>query len=330
MNSEFNEYFLSKRLKRVPLDLLVIFLQDIKGTNAAKSQNEVVEEIIDHYKIMKGNDSFIGKLNDFIRDYVLSAKESEYILYIQDKTSILEWINAWLDNLFDGHNFKFSLNTKISLKDKILTFGDNSIYLPTEAVLMFATSKNPQVIPSGNTKGTFEMVKYYPVTEFEMIFRRDSNLMEIRGDYKVIKDFVSSAILDDKDPLSMVQSIFIGDNRSASLVKSLRIVKIDKLKLLIEGSYKSISAPVKGNKTARVEVSLDDLSSIDEETHPLFKSLLEDHLIDHQDKSDISFKYDEKKYSFSITKFGGLYFRQYASEEVVSYVLANIENIIKI
>jgi hypothetical protein len=330
MNSEFNEYFLSKRLRRVPLYLLVIFLQGIKGTNSAKSQNEVVEEIINHYKIMKGNDSFIEKLNDFIRDYVLSAKESEYILYIQDKTLILDWIKSWPDNLFDGHNFKFSLNTKISLNDKILTFGDNSIHLPTEAVLMFATSKNPQVIPSGNTKGTFEMVNYYPITEFEIIFRKDSNLMEVRGDYKVIRDFVSSAILNDKNPLSMVQSIFIGDNSSRSLVKSVRIVKIDELKTLIEGSYKSISAPVKGNKTARVEVSLDDLSSTDEETHPLFKDLLENHLIDHQDKSDISFKYDEKKYSFSITQFGGLYFRQYASEEVVSYVLANIENIIKI
>lgn len=330
MNSEFNEYFLSKRLKRVPLDLLVIFLQDVKGINSAKSQNEVVDEIINHYKIMKGNDSFIEKLNDFIRDYVLSAKESEYILYIQNKTSILEWINSWPDNLFDGHNFNFSLHTVSSLNDKIIKFGDNSICLPTEAVFMFATSKNPQLIPSGNTKGSFEMVKYYPITEFEMIFRMDSNLMEVRGDYKVIKDFVSSAILNDEDPLSMVQSIFIGDNSSTSLVKSVRIVKIDELKTLIDGSYKSISAPVKGNKTARVEVFLDDLSSTDEETHPLFKTLLEDHLINYQDKSDISFKYNEKKYSFSITKFGGLYFRQYASEEVISYVLANIKNIIEI
>jgi hypothetical protein len=330
MNSEFNEYFLSKRLKRVPLDLLVIFLRDIKGTDSSKSQAEVVEEIIKHYEIMKTNDLFIEKLHDFIRDYVLSAKESEYILYIQSKTSILRWIDSWPDNLFNGHNFNFSLNTISSLNDKVLTFDNNSIYLPTEVVLMFASSKKPQHIPSGNTKGGFEMMEYYPITEFEIIFRKDSNLMEVRGDYKVIKDFVSSAISDKEESLSMLQSIFIGDNSSTALVKSVRIVKIDELKTLIDGSYKSISAPVKGNKTARVEVSLDDLSSIDEETHPLFKTLLEDHLIDYQDKSDISFKYDKKKYSFSITKFGGIYFRQYASEEVVSYVLANIKNIIEI
>jgi hypothetical protein len=330
----FDEYFLAKRLRRVPFEFLKNFMQNFQEVSHVRSQIDMVDKIVTHYQIMSENKSFIEKFNDFTRDYVFSAKESEYILQLQNKELLFDWISSWSSNIFQGQNFNFSLHIRSYLNEKLLSFDADKIYLPTEVILLFASSKEPKHIASGSGKGGAKMVEYFPITEFEIILRKDSTLIEVRGDYKVIRDFVNTAILDSDNPLSMAQSIFVGDYTTDSnlkpLVKSVQVVKIDTLKTKLQGSYKSMSAPVNGNKTSRVKVSLDSLNSADEETDPFFKTLLEDYLINGQDKSDICFVYKEKEYSFCITKFGGLYFQKYAPEEVISYVLSKIGNIISI
>lgn len=42
-------------------------------------------------------------------------------------------------------------------------------------------------------------------------------------------------------------------------------------------------------------------------------------------KGNICFCYNKSKYSFSVTKTGGLLFREYIPEEVVTYILYNIK-----
>ena len=42
-------------------------------------------------------------------------------------------------------------------------------------------------------------------------------------------------------------------------------------------------------------------------------------------KGSISFNYKQKKYAFAITKTGGLFFREYIPEEVVTYILHKIK-----
>jgi hypothetical protein len=46
-----------------------------------------------------------------------------------------------------------------------------------------------------------------------------------------------------------------------------------------------------------------------------------------QEKSRIGFRYNGKTDPFSVTRTGGLYFRQFASEEGATYVLLRMSNL---
>jgi hypothetical protein len=84
--SRFNTHLLEARLKRVPQHDLERFLNQVKYHGAKglsrKSRKEVIGEIVDYYNTMKSNDDFSKQFSDFIRDYVLGARESEYLIYM--------------------------------------------------------------------------------------------------------------------------------------------------------------------------------------------------------------------------------------------------------
>lgn len=216
-------------------------------------------------------------------------------------------------------------HTHIQLQEKSLLLDGQDVYFPCEILLIVASSQNHKSIPSG-----LEIVNYYPTAEIELIFIKNMNLIEIRGQFEIIRDFVNTAVIDSHNPLSMAQSLFIGeceDAMSYSVVKPIsKIVKIDGLKAALNGKYLTISAPVKGTKTSRIKATLEELDEIDEETHPLIKPVL-NNLLKDQDKSKISFRYIGEKYSFGITKSGGLTFMQYAPEEVLTYVVSKINSL---
>jgi len=75
-----------------------------------------------------------------------------------------------------------------------------------------------------------------------------------------------------------------------------------------------------------MKAELDELYNLNEETEPNLKIVVED-LLNNQDRSRISFKYKGDKYSFDITKSGGLFFKKYAPEEVITYVLGKIKSL---
>lgn len=75
---------------------------------------------------------------------------------------------------------------------------------------------------------------------------------------------------------------------------------------------------------SKIEATLDDLKTIAEETHPEAQVILEE-MMKNPVKGNISFCYNGKKYSFSVTKTGGLLFREYIPEEVVTYILYNVK-----
>lgn len=61
-----------------------------------------------------------------------------------------------------------------------------------------------------------------------------------------------------------------------------------------------------------------------EETHPEGQVVLKE-MMKNVVKGDISFYYENKRYSFSVTKTGGLLFREYIPEKVLTYILYNVK-----
>lgn len=74
----------------------------------------------------------------------------------------------------------------------------------------------------------------------------------------------------------------------------------------------------------KFEATLEDMKFLAEETHPEAQAVLEE-MMKHAVKGHISFCYQKKKYSFSITKTGRMLFREYIPEEVVTYILYNVK-----
>lgn len=327
----FIKHFFVRRLKRVPTSTLKDFLLSCKTSILSereiknKSQQDLIDEIILNYEIMEKNQDFNLKLNDFLRDKVFSAKESEYIMEIPDKDKVINWISSWTDKSYTGQRYNFSVHSHVKLEEKFMLIDDENISLPFEILLIVAYSQTPKLIPSG-----LELVEYHPTTEIELVFRQNMNLLEVRGQFEVIRDFINTAVIDSNNPLSLARSLFIGEREDAqrnSIVKKIsKIIKIDDLKSAIQGTYLTVSAPVGGTKTVRLKATLDELDDLGEETDILLKPVLKN-LLKDQDKSRISFKFSGKKYSFAITKSGGLTFMQYAPEEVVTYVLSKINKL---
>jgi hypothetical protein len=327
---EFIEYFLKNRLKRVPMTVLRSFLlelvePELKDEIQKYSQSKLIEKIFFYYQLRQGKEDFINAFNQFIRDHLFSAKESVYLIQVPHQEAVIKWIRSWHNTNYVGHRFNFSKHTHISLNKRFISIEENKVSLPSDVILLVASSQTPKIIPSG-----LELVEYYPTVEIELIFRKGMNLMEARGELAVIRDFINTAVIDSHNPLSMASSFFVGekeDARANSIVGAIgKIIRIDALKTALNGKYLSISAPVKGEKTSRIQASFEELSDLDDETDPYIKPLLTS-LIKDQDHSRISFKYKEQKFSFGITKRGGLTFRQYAPEEVVTYVVSKINSI---
>jgi len=327
---EFNQYFLENRLKRVPMSVLRSFLleliePELKNEIQKDSQSKLIERIFFYYHLRQEKQDFIGAFNQFIRDHLFSAKESVYLIQVPNQDAVIDWIGSWHDGKYIGHRFHFSKHTHIPLKERFLSIEDKKVSFPSDVILLVASSQTLKVIPSG-----LNLVEYYPTVEIELIFRKGMNLMEARGELAVIRDFINTAVIDSHNPLSMASSFFVGekeDARANSIVGSIgKVIRIDALKTALNGKYLSISAPVKGEKTSRIQASFEELSDLDDETDPYIKPLLTS-LIKDQDHSRISFKYKEQKFSFGITKRGGLTFRQYAPEEVVTYVVSKINSL---
>jgi hypothetical protein len=327
---EFLIHFLRRRLLRVPQDRLELFLLNRGHALGGRvTQKKLVDLLVEDYKILNENNSFIIDFNEFLRDYVLSARESEYILQLSvlKRIDLITWIYSWPKNKFKGQKYNFDLHISKDLEKKIIHFDDKHISFPTQVIFLVASHQISRSISSG-----LDLTDYYPTTEFEIVFRDDLDLVEVRGQHQVILDFIASAVSDTNNPLSDAKSIFIGDSelsKKNSLVKELnKLVKISDLKDALGGKYQGISSPFPGSKVSRINVTIDEMNETSEETHPDLENILNT-LVKDQDKCRISFRYgsENKKYSFDITKSGGLNFRQYMPEEVVTYIVHKIQNI---
>ena len=348
--SGFLEHLLRRRLNRVPPQHLRNFLENQSiDVDILKTKKELLDQLIKHESIMQNNDNFNKAFNEFIRDFVLSAGVSEYIIQVRNTDDVLKWINNWKDNTFWGQKHKFQIHTARDLTQEFIKFDkdeqgnistdyikkktlsqehesnkSNIISLPSNTIFLVASSLDTVYELNG-----LEQIKYHRSSEFEIIFRNSLNLIEIRGDYKVIKDFVVTAVIDNNNPLSMAASVFVGeeeDLRNSLISISRRRIGIDALRNALNGTFLSITSIVNGSKASRIKIDLDELQSWDEETDPLLRDLIKQ-VQPTLDKGRISFKYKNKKYSFMITKTGGLRFYEYVPEEVVTYLLYLINQI---
>ncbi len=87
---EFNEHILKSRLRRVPFVKLEGFLAGFKSTkDVLKTKEDLINEIINHYLIMKQNSDFMCKFGSFIRDFVLGANQSENLIEISDDLALV-------------------------------------------------------------------------------------------------------------------------------------------------------------------------------------------------------------------------------------------------
>ena len=95
--------------------------------------------------------------------------------------------------------------------------------------------------------------------EFEIIFRKDTNLVSVRGDNSVVRDFFGSAVTDASNHLSSIESFFVGDKQGRGyrpIVKPRLFIKIEDLKQALNGIYLDIDAPVTGDQATRIKISL--------------------------------------------------------------------------
>ncbi|WP_319420028.1 hypothetical protein [Pleurocapsa sp. FMAR1] len=119
--SQFNDHLLTARLKRVSQKNLENFYKDaVNKDSEPKNKAKLVEEIVVHYKIMLNNSEFQEKLGVFIRDYVLSARESEYLIEINDKQAFIKWVANWSNNAYVGNNFNFYKHIYFELPEQHL------------------------------------------------------------------------------------------------------------------------------------------------------------------------------------------------------------------
>lgn len=336
----FKKHLLKKRLLRLPKDKITEFWKGEEiDFGEITSQKDIIDRIITEYKIKSSNQQFTNKFKDFLRDVVLTANAADYLISIKNSEEIIKWIQSWENNTFVGHQHNFQLHTVIELNRKYLPVNRNldkldNLQIDTENFKMdkisFPTTVGFIVASSQNIKqelNGLEEISYYPTTEFEIIIREDLDIVEVRGEFTVVRDFVSTAISDSHNPLSSAESYFIGEdeysNKGITKITKQRI-RIETLKMLLDGSYTKLSSLLSGSKMSKIDITLDDLKAIGEETHPEGKVILEE-MMKNLAKGSICFRYNGENYSFSVTKTGGLYFQKYIPEEVVTYILYNIK-----
>jgi len=347
--SDFNDNLLKSRLKRVPAEKLEKFLGDLKDIKGiSKTKDSLASEIVSYYKTMKTNSEFILEFGNFIRDYVLSAGESEYLIEVQDKSAFITWINSWGTKGFIGNRFNFYKNTYFQMGEKYVSVetdadgvdsistqekleGESetqkkqkSLSFPNEVFLLVAYRQESKSVFSKD-----RLIDIHDTFEFEIVLRKDTALVGVRGNYSVVRDFFSTAIADASNPLSMARSLFVGEfekEKSRPIAKPRKSIDIEKLRQSIDGQYLDIDAPVAGDQATRIKLSLKGMRNTNEETHPIFGPAVQEAWT-LQERSRIGFRYNGVAHSFSITKNGGLYFRKFAPEEVLTYVLLKISNL---
>ena len=347
---EFNEHLLKSRLRRVSFVKLEGFLAGFKSTkDVLKTKEDLINEIINNYLIMKQNSDFMCKFGSFIRDFVLGANQSENLIEISDdlKPAFINWINSWQDNKFIGKKYNFYKNVYLELGQKSLVVsktedglenikiiedsnqdldfeGDYRLFFPSSVFFLVAYNKE--------TKSYFsidKLVEIHETIEFEIILRNDSPLVSIRGDQKVLRDFFFSVIENIDNPLSMVQSLLIGDfdgKKTQTILKPRKTIAIEALRQAINGKCLDMTAPVSGDQVERVKLSFKGVQNPTEETHPTYGPALEEAWRE-QENSRIAFSYNGVTHTFSVTRNGGLYFRSFTPEEVITYILLKISNI---
>jgi hypothetical protein len=343
---ELNQYLLKARLKRVSQEILERFLGELKDiTDLPKTKESLSEEIVRYYAVMKNNLDFSVKFGNFIRDYVLGAGESEYLVEMDDKEAFIRWIEQWDNNTFYGKRFNFYKNIHLKFEDRFLTVkivedgsefietiesnsldsqNEQSLSFPSDALLLVAYSQQSKSIFSKN-----QLLDIYETFEFEIIFRKDSSLVGVRGNHSVVRDFFTSITQESSENPSSVQSLFVGDfdrSKSRPIARPRKAVDIEKLRIALNGEYLDINAPIAGDQVTRVKLSLKGMRNPLEETHPIFGPAVQE-AWKGQEKSRIGFRYNGVEQTFSVTGNGGLYFRQFAPEEVITYVLLKISNL---
>jgi hypothetical protein len=321
---EFKEHLLVKRIKRLPKNILIEFWEKDIDFSKLKTLDEIVKSIVFEYKIRASKPDFVNKFRDFVRDYVLNAREADYLIHLNNPESLIDWVKSWEDNKFIGQNHDFYFHSVYNLNLKFLEGDDanEKISFPKTAIFLLGSNHRQKEELDG-----LDICHYHPTSEFEIIIRQDLDIVEIRGNFQVARDFVSTAILDNDNPLAASRSYFIGElqDKDKGLVKtSKKVITIDALKLLLNGSYRKMKSPFAGSKTTMIEMELDDLTSLDEETNPIANAALVE-MMKTPVKGALSFYLNNKRYTFDVTKTGGLFFKGYTPEDVVTYIIQKIK-----
>ena len=139
---------------------------------------------------MLNNAEFQDKFGIFIRDYVLSAKESEHLIEIEDKEAFVNWVNNWTNNTYIGNSFNFYKHIYFELSEKYLCLSNSEplkttihvkdekdfscLSFPSEVFLLVAYRKESKSIFSRN-----QLLAIHDTKEFEIIFRGNSNLVSV-------------------------------------------------------------------------------------------------------------------------------------------------------
>ncbi len=395
-SSSFLNHLLRRRLDRVPPEYIRSFLEKLSiDVSKLKTKKSLLDMLITYKSTMENNAKFTEAFNDFIRDFVLSAGVSEYLLQVSNPNDVIKWISTWQDNQFQGQKHKFQIHAMRDLRQQFIKFEkDNIGNISTTIVetkdrdknkvnhethnksqsnsIPLLVTRNLESSEKDDEQGNInliteivkdeknyedestvislpsytiflvascldvvhqlsglEQVEYHRTTEFEIIFRQDLKLIEIRGEFRAIQDFVTTAILYRENPLSMAASLFVGEEEDVryGLIRTSRHrIGIEALRGAIDGSFLSMASLVNGSKANRVKIYTEGIKNWDEETEPLLKELLKT-VQANVDKGTILFKYKNKNYSFMITKTGGFRFFEYMPEEVVTYLLYIINTI---
>lgn len=323
LENHFKEHLLIRKLARVKKAYLEAYWKDKVDIQGLKNQTHIIEKIVEAYKLKKNKD-FVVDFKVFFRDFALTGREAHYLIDANKPLTILEWIKHWENGRFIGQKYNFDFHTYLNLDLKEIEISDKETISFPEIVIFLVGSRQEQ----SSTLSGLELVNYSPSVEFEIIIRSTTTMVEIRGPYDLARDFVSTAISDTNNPLSNSRSYFVGSPDDAEKVKCMapvrQVIRIDALKKMLNGTYTKVKASYPGTVTKSIEVELDNMSSTDEELDQDAKTIL-DKLVRAPLKGGLSFRYNEVRYEFSITKTGGLFFRKYVSEDVITYILGKIK-----
>lgn len=122
-NSSFLKHLLRRRLDRVPPQYLRAFLEQQKiDVDKINTKQELLIKMMSHINLMINNKEFNSDFDNFLREFVLSARVSEYIIQVENTDNIFKWITKWECNIFYGQRYKFQLHTHRDLGKKFINF----------------------------------------------------------------------------------------------------------------------------------------------------------------------------------------------------------------